>query len=158
MACKSDFGDLAKKHEIHTPEHASKLLQQARDLEASGSVQDANDFLQQYGQVYLEVCSCSKWLSRWPNSSKLVILIAKLDFPIQNSLWNLPRCNIYATIMSDLLHQIKNGVWKHIMEWFKILLLHHYTVQEANQYLDELDKHVSLVPHFTGIKSFPQGI
>jgi hypothetical protein len=158
MAGKSDFGDLAKKHNMRTPEHASYLHQQARDLEESGSIKDANDFLQQYGQVYLEVCGYSKWLSRLPNTSKLVILIAMHHFPIQNRLWKLPRCNIYATIMPDLLHQIKIGVWKHIMEWFKILLLHHYTVREANQYLDELDKRVSLVPHFTGIKSFTQGI
>ena len=60
--------------------------------------------------------------------------------------------------MSDLLHQIKKGVWKHLMEWFQKLLEHFYTIREANQYLDELDKRISLVPHFTGIKSFPQGI
>jgi hypothetical protein len=60
--------------------------------------------------------------------------------------------------MSDLLHQIKTGVWKHIIEWFEKLLQHHYPVREANQYLDELDKRISLVPHFTGIKSFPRGI
>src|SRR3954471_179693 len=77
---------------------------------------------------------------------------------IQNLLWDIPRCNIYATIMSDLLHQIKKGVWKHIIEWFQKLIEHHYPVREANLYLDELDKRISLVPRFMGIKSFPRGI
>ncbi len=62
LAGKSDFGDLAKKHEIRTPEFASYLHQQARDLEESGSVKDADDFLQRYGQVYLEVCKYSEKL------------------------------------------------------------------------------------------------
>jgi hypothetical protein len=56
MAGKFDFGDLSKKHEIRTSELASQLYQQAKDLEESGSVRDADDFLQKYGQVYLEVC------------------------------------------------------------------------------------------------------
>ena len=60
--------------------------------------------------------------------------------------------------MSDLLHQIKKGVWKHITEWFEKLLEHHYSVRVANQYKDELDKRISLVPHFPGIKNFPRGI
>jgi len=60
--------------------------------------------------------------------------------------------------MSDLLYQIKKGVWKHIMEWFEKLLQYHYSVREANQYLDELDKRISLVPCFTGMKRFARGI
>jgi len=60
--------------------------------------------------------------------------------------------------MSDLLHQIKKGVWKRIIEWFEILLYYHYSVRDANQYLDELDKRISLVPRFTGIRNFPKGI
>jgi len=60
--------------------------------------------------------------------------------------------------MSDLLHQIKKGVWKHIIEWFQSLMQYHYPVREANLYLDELDKRISLVPRFTGIKCFPRGI
>jgi hypothetical protein len=59
MAGKADFGDLAKRHEMRTPELASYLYQQARDLEIAGSVKDAEDFLQKYGQVYLKVCDFS---------------------------------------------------------------------------------------------------
>ncbi len=57
MAGKSDFGKLTKKHEIRTPASASDLHRQAKDLEESGSVKDADDFLRKYGQVYIEVCS-----------------------------------------------------------------------------------------------------
>src|SRR4051812_16103985 len=77
----------------------------------------------------------------------------------QNKLWNIPRCDIYATIMSDLLHQIKSGLWLHLMNMFEKLILHIYSNrQEAHLYLDEVDKRITLIPQFLGIKSFPNGI
>ena len=60
IAGKSEFGDLVKKHDMRTPALASYLYQQARDLEESGSIKDADDFLQTYGQIYLEVCGYLK--------------------------------------------------------------------------------------------------
>src|SRR3954471_6861215 len=77
---------------------------------------------------------------------------------IQNLLWDIPRCNIYATIMPDLLHQIKKGVWSHLLNWFQSLLQEIYEVRKVNEYLDEIDKRFALVPCFRGIKSFPKGI
>src|SRR3954469_19907412 len=68
MAGKSDFGDLSKRHEMRTPDLASNLYQQAKDLEVSRSVKDADDFLQKYGQVYLEVCYSKSQFS-FPNSA-----------------------------------------------------------------------------------------
>ena len=76
----------------------------------------------------------------------------------QNLLWDIPRCNIYATIMPDLLHQIKKGIWSHLLNWFQALLQDIHDVQEANEYLDEMDKHFALVPSFKDIKSFLKGI
>jgi len=55
-ATKVDFGNLALKHEIRTPEFASRIHNQAKDLEKSGSIKLADEFLQGYGQIYLEVC------------------------------------------------------------------------------------------------------
>ena len=55
MAGKSDFGDLLKEHDMRTPAYVSNLYQQARNLEVSRSMKDADDFLQKYGQIYLEV-------------------------------------------------------------------------------------------------------
>jgi hypothetical protein len=77
---------------------------------------------------------------------------------IQNLLWDIPRCNIYATIMPDLLHQIKKGVWAHLLNWFQSLLQEVYEIRRANDYLDEMDKRFALVPCFKGIKNFPKGI
>ena len=76
----------------------------------------------------------------------------------QNLLWDIPQCNIYATIMPDLLHQIKKGVWSHLVNWFQALVRDIHDVREVNKYLDEMDKHFVLVPSFKDIKSFPKGI
>ena len=56
IAGKTDFGDLEKKYEACTPEQASHLYKVAKDLEESRSVKHADEYLQEYGQVYLEVC------------------------------------------------------------------------------------------------------
>ena len=48
---------LLKKHEARTPETAAQLYQLARNIEGSGSVLAANEFLKQYGMVCLEVCT-----------------------------------------------------------------------------------------------------
>ena len=61
-------------------------------------------------------------------------------------------------IMPDLLHQIKKGVWLHLLNWFQSLLQEAFEVRKANEYLDEMDRRFALVPHFRGIKSFPKGI
>jgi hypothetical protein len=60
--------------------------------------------------------------------------------------------------MSDLLHQIKKGVWSHLMDWFQYLLQYTYDVRMANEYMDEMDKRFAFVPHFPGLKNFPKGI
>jgi len=60
--------------------------------------------------------------------------------------------------MPNLLHQIKKGIWPHLLNWFQALLQDTFEVQKANKYVDELDKHFMFVPHFAGIKTFPKGI
>jgi hypothetical protein len=60
--------------------------------------------------------------------------------------------------MPDLLHQLKKGVWSHILDWFARLLNDIHGVRTANQYLDKFDKCFALVPSFTNIKRFPMGI
>jgi hypothetical protein len=76
----------------------------------------------------------------------------------QNMLWEIPRCNIYSTIASDLLHQLKKGVWVYLMESFERLIFHTYDVREANRHIREFNKRFSMVPSFSGIKKFPHGI
>jgi hypothetical protein len=60
--------------------------------------------------------------------------------------------------MPDLLHQVKKGVWLHLVNWFQSLLQEVYESRRANKYLDEMDKRFALIPCFKGIKSFPKGI
>src|SRR3954464_599884 len=73
-------------------------------------------------------------------------------------LWEIPRCNIYSTIASDVLHQLKRGVWVHLMEWFDNLMFHIYEVREANRYLHEFNWRFSMISSFSGMKRFPKGI
>jgi hypothetical protein len=60
--------------------------------------------------------------------------------------------------MPDLLHQIKKGVWSHLLNWFQNLLQEVYEVRKANYYLEEMDKRFALVSYFKGIKNFVKGI
>lgn len=60
--------------------------------------------------------------------------------------------------MPDLLHQLKKGIWSHILDWFIYLLHDVHGVRTANQYADEFDKRFTLIPNFTNIKRFPKGI
>ncbi len=73
-------------------------------------------------------------------------------------LWEIPRCNIYSTIASDPLHQLKKGVWVHLIDWFECLIFNIYDVRQANRYMHEFNKRFRMVPSFSGIKSFPNGI
>jgi hypothetical protein len=60
--------------------------------------------------------------------------------------------------MPDLLHQIKKGVWSYLLRWFQDLLTNIFDVQKANEYIDEIDKRITLIPRFSAIKTFPRGI
>ena len=61
-------------------------------------------------------------------------------------------------ISSDLLHQVRKGVWLHLIDWFMKMLECKYDIWEANTYKDELDKQFAFVPPFSGIKNFHKGI
>lgn len=60
--------------------------------------------------------------------------------------------------MPDLLHQVKKGVWPHLISWFEALLRHIFDIRKANEYIDEIDKRLTLIPYYRGIKAFPKGI
>jgi hypothetical protein len=70
---------------------------------------------------------------------------------MQNLLWGIPRCNIYSTISTDLLHQIHKGIFCHVLNWFTKIV-------ESNKDLNEFDKRFSVIPSFPGIKKFHHGI
>ena len=67
-------------------------------------------------------------------------------------------CNVYTTIAPDILHQVKKGVWEHLVNWFQDLLRIKFDVRQANRHLDELDRQFTLIPRLKGLKTFPKGI
>ena len=69
-----------------------------------------------------------------------MIFVKCLLCTLHNLLWDLPHCNIYSTMCTDLLHQIHQGMFCHLMDWFTAMLKSLYDIRTANQYLDQFDK------------------
>ncbi|KAI0324537.1 hypothetical protein GY45DRAFT_1349365 [Cubamyces sp. BRFM 1775] len=68
--------------------------------------------------------------------------------PIQHPFWEpLPYLNIFRSITPDILHQLHQGVFKHLVSWLK-------TVCGA----EEIDARVSRLPPNHGIRIFWKGI
>ncbi|KAJ3555302.1 hypothetical protein NP233_g12242 [Leucocoprinus birnbaumii] len=68
--------------------------------------------------------------------------------PIQKPFWcNLPFLNIYSSITPDILHQLHQGLVKHLISWLKVAL------GEAN-----LDHHAACMPPNHHICMFAKGI
>ena len=77
---------------------------------------------------------------------------------IQNALWELPLTNIYSTITPDMLHQVKKGVWEHLINLTLGIIKQISNSRTANQLILELDLRISLVPRYPGLKKFSKGI
>ena len=57
-----------------------------------------------------------------------------------------------------MLHQVKKGVWEHLLKFFQELISTTYEARTANKYLTELDLRFTFVPPYPGLKKFPKGI
>lgn len=57
-----------------------------------------------------------------------------------------------------MLHQVKKGVWEHIVSLTIDLIQKTYDSRTANQYIHELDVRIRLVPRYLGLKKFSKGI
>lgn len=68
--------------------------------------------------------------------------------PIYHPFWeNLPYSNIYMSIVPDILHQLHQGVLKHLISWL------------AKAYnASELDARCQWLPPNCGVRLFKQGI
>jgi|tagenome__1003787_1003787.scaffolds.fasta_scaffold20765063_2 Plavaka transposase len=77
---------------------------------------------------------------------------------IQNELWKLPLTNIYSTITPDMLHQVKKGVWEHLINLTLGIIKQTSNSRTANQLILELDLRIRLVPRYPGLKKFNKGI
>jgi Tfp pilus assembly protein PilO len=57
-----------------------------------------------------------------------------------------------------MLHQVKKGVWEHIMN-LAIKTIHMtYDTRTATKYIHELDIRIRMVPRYSGLKKFDKGI
>lgn len=68
--------------------------------------------------------------------------------PIQHPFWiDLPYCNIYDVITPDILHQLHQGVVKHLVQWLTVIM-------GAN----ELDARARCIPPNHSIRVFHMGL
>jgi Tfp pilus assembly protein PilO len=65
---------------------------------------------------------------------------------------------VYQTVTPDLLHQVKKGVWEHLLSLFQELISATYDPRTTNNYLKELDARFAFVPRFRGLKNFTKGV
>ena len=77
---------------------------------------------------------------------------------LQNALWKLPLMNVYSTITPDMLHQVKKGVWEHLVCLMLEMIKSSHDARTANSLILELDIRISLVPRYYGLQQFPKRI
>ena len=57
-----------------------------------------------------------------------------------------------------MLHQVKKGVWEHLLNLFHNLMKAIFEPKTTTKSLRELDLQFTFVPPFPGLKKFPKGI
>jgi len=57
-----------------------------------------------------------------------------------------------------MLHQVKKGVWEHLIKLTLKLIKTSFDARTANLLIQELDLRIQLVPRYQGLKKFPSGI
>ncbi|KAL1753654.1 hypothetical protein FB107DRAFT_217331 [Schizophyllum commune] len=69
-----------------------------------------------------------------------------------------PRADIHELLSPDLLHQVIKGTFKdHLVTWvYEYLVLVHGETR-AKEIMDDIDRRISAVPSFPGLRRFPEG-
>ncbi|KII88928.1 hypothetical protein PLICRDRAFT_698078 [Plicaturopsis crispa FD-325 SS-3] len=71
---------------------------------------------------------------------------------------NFPRADIHELLSPDLLHQVIKGTFKdHIVTWVNEYLHQVHSEARANEIIDDIDRRISAVPPFPGLRRFPEG-
>ncbi|KAG1752172.1 hypothetical protein EDB19DRAFT_1903559 [Suillus lakei] len=71
---------------------------------------------------------------------------------------DFPRADIHELIAPDLLHQLIKGTFKdHLVEWVGKYLVHVHGKKEAEKIQDDIDRRISTVASFAGLRCFPEG-
>ncbi|KAI5886109.1 uncharacterized protein SCHCODRAFT_02673152 [Schizophyllum commune H4-8] len=69
-----------------------------------------------------------------------------------------PRADIHELLSPDLLHQVIKGTFKdHLVTWIGEYLNVTYGAARAKEILDDIDRRLSAVPSFPGLRRFPEG-
>ncbi|KAN0081189.1 hypothetical protein V8E55_008813 [Tylopilus felleus] len=70
---------------------------------------------------------------------------------------DFPRADIHKLLALDLLHQIIKGAFKdHFVEWVE-RYIHAVYGTDADAVLDDIDRRITAVAPFSGLRRFPQG-
>ncbi|KAI0704508.1 hypothetical protein C8T65DRAFT_709094 [Cerioporus squamosus] len=71
---------------------------------------------------------------------------------------DFPRADIHQMLSGDLLHQLIKGTFKdHLVTWIGEYLIREHGDARGKELLDEIDRRLSLVPPFPGLRHFKQG-
>ncbi|KAF7359961.1 hypothetical protein MVEN_00723000 [Mycena venus] len=69
-----------------------------------------------------------------------------------------PRADIHELLSPDLLHQVIKGTFKdHIVSWVNEYLHPEHGEQRALEIIQDIDRRISAVPEFPGLRRFPDG-
>ncbi|KAF8477623.1 hypothetical protein DFH94DRAFT_794945 [Russula ochroleuca] len=71
---------------------------------------------------------------------------------------NFPRADIHELLAPDLLHQVIKGTFKdHLVMWVNEYLIGKHGTKRGTEIIDDIDRCISLVPAFPGLRQFPEG-
>ncbi|KAI9439702.1 hypothetical protein H4582DRAFT_1812628 [Lactarius indigo] len=71
---------------------------------------------------------------------------------------SFPRADIHELLAPDLLHQVIKGVFKdHLVAWVGDYLHHVHRERHALEIIGDIDRRISTVPPFPGLRRFPEG-
>ncbi|KAJ7473215.1 hypothetical protein FB451DRAFT_290240 [Mycena latifolia] len=71
---------------------------------------------------------------------------------------DFPHADIHELISSDLLHQVIKGTFKdHLVSWVNEYLVLEHGEKRAQEIIQDIDRRLSAVPEFPGLRRFPDG-
>ncbi|KAJ7769648.1 hypothetical protein DFH07DRAFT_866732 [Mycena maculata] len=88
------------------------------------------------------------------------ILIPSLNLspPLKPFTSHFPRADIHELLSSDLLHQVIKGTFKdHLVSWVNEYLHIEHGEKRALEIIQDIDRRISAVPEFPGLRRFPDG-
>ncbi|KAJ7884272.1 hypothetical protein B0H13DRAFT_2537445 [Mycena leptocephala] len=84
------------------------------------------------------------------------------DFGIRSDVMpftsHFPRADIHELLACDLLHQVIKGTFKdHLVSWVNEYLHIEHGEKKALEIIQDIDRRISAVPEFPGLRRFPDG-